>query len=271
VISMKNCSNTFDCTSCKFDLGMQKKVAKGKTLSWQNAMRKYPPLKRACRHSLTGRIDKRLCAYNFECSKCDFDQYFEEVLSPRNNTAPNEIYQIKGFNMPINYHYHDGHTWAKKEDGGYIRIGIDDFAQKILGAPEALDLPLMGKELTLGKTGWGYKRKDRHADVLSPVDGVIVEVNNKVREHPAMTKQDPFGKGWLFLIRTPDPKKSVKKLMDYKKSLNWLDEEVQELEKLIEKTAGPLAADGGFIGDDLYGNLPGIGWNNLTRTILKTG
>jgi hypothetical protein len=40
---------------------------------------------------------------------------------------------------------------------------------------------------------------------------------------------------------------------------------------MIEDVAGPLAADGGYLAEDIYGNMPELGWNNLTKTFLKTG
>lgn len=85
VIKSKDCTNFYDCTTCKYDAGLVKTVAKGKRISWQDAMRKRGTLDRVCRHSLTGRIDQRVCAYDYQCVDCDFDQYFEEVYQQKNS------------------------------------------------------------------------------------------------------------------------------------------------------------------------------------------
>jgi glycine cleavage system H lipoate-binding protein len=139
-----------------------------------------------------------------------------------------------------------------------------------MGKADAFDLPLMGKELDMDRVGWGLRRKDNLADILSPVDGVIVEVNAKVRENPDIANREPYGDGWLFMVRTPDVKKTVKKLMSDTDSLDWVNNEIDTLEGMIEDVAGPLAADGGYLQDDIYGNLPDLGWKNLTKTFLKT-
>lgn len=270
VAKFKNCDNYYDCTTCKYDHAMGQKAAKGKQLSWQQAMRLRPDMDRVCRHSLTQRIDTRICAYDYECAKCDFDQYFEDIWTTKNKSVPFEVQQIKGFDVPMGYYFHDGHAWARIESGGFIRVGLDDFSLKLLGKADALDLPLMGKELDQGKIGWGLKRKDNIADVLSPIDGVIVEVNSKVRENPQVANREPYSDGWLFMVRTPDIKGTMKKLMTDKSSLSWMNEEVNHLENMIEDVAGPLAADGGHFADDIYGNLPDLGWNNLTKKFLKT-
>src|SRR5512139_1015909 len=138
---------------------MRKQVEKGKQLSWQEAMRRRPGLERVCRHTLTRRIERRACAYNYECSTCDFDQFFEEVWSAKTGFRPYHMRSIKGFQVPSGAYFHDGHTWARIESGGLIRIGMDDFSAKLLGKANAFDLPLMGKELSQGKVGWGLKRE----------------------------------------------------------------------------------------------------------------
>jgi len=270
VAKFKNCNNYHDCNTCKYDFGMQKQVEKGKQISWQNAMRLMADMDRICRHSLTHRIERRICAYNYECAKCDFDQFFEDVWTTKTKTLPFEVLNVKGFDVPVGYYFHNGHAWARIESGGYIRVGLDDFALKLLGKADAFDLPLMGKELDSGKAGWGLKRKNNLADVLSPVDGVIMEVNPDVREKPDLANREPYGDGWLFVLRTPDIKDTVKKLMTDSDSLNWMNSEVHQLETMIEEVAGPLAADGGYLQDDIYGNLPNLGWNRLTRTFLKS-
>ena len=270
VVKFKNCDNYYDCTTCKYDNAMGQKAAKGKQLTWQAAMRLRPDMDRVCRHSLTQRIDTRICAYDYECGKCDFDQYFEDVWTTKYQSLPFEIQQVKGFDVPMGYYFHNGHAWARIESGGNIRIGLDDFSLKLLGQADAFDLPLMGKELDQGKAGWGLKRKDNNADVLSPIDGVIVEVNSKVRENPLLANREPYSDGWLFMVRTPDVKKTMNKLMTDQNSLAWINEEVSHLENMIEEVAGPLAADGGHLAEDIYGNLPDLGWNNLTKKFLKT-
>lgn len=269
-VGFKSCNNFYDCTTCKYDLGMLKRVDEGKQISWQDAMRKMPSLDRICRHSLSNRIERRACAYDYECATCDFDQFFEDIWTTKTESIPHEVQDIKGFEVPMGYYFHNGHTWARIESGGYIRVGMDDFALKLLGRPDAFDLPLMGKELDHGSIGWGLKRKENLADVLSPIDGVIVEVNSKARENPKLANHEPYGGGWLFMVRNPDIKGTVKQLMDDKGSMDWMNGEVNKLESMIETVAGPLAADGGYLTEDIYGNLPDLGWENLTKSFLKT-
>ena len=266
----KNCTHYFDCATCTYDHAMAEKVKTGKQAGWQSLMRLRAEMDRQCRHSLTGRIAKRACAYNYECAGCDFDQFFEDVWAAKTAGAPAEVQRIRGFDVAMDHYFHAGHTWARVESGGAIRVGMDDFALKLLGIADGYELPLMGKELNPGKPSWGLRRRGLTADVLSPLGGVIVEVNPKVREAPAAANREPYGEGWLFLIRTPDVKDAVKPLMTDRQTMGWMKSEVDQLERMIETVAGPLAADGGTFAEDIYGHLPGLGWERLTKTFLRT-
>jgi glycine cleavage system H lipoate-binding protein len=270
-VKYKTCNNFYNCTACRYDHAMQNKVSTGKQVSWQDAMRRQPALARACRHSLTGRIGHRSCAYDFHCEKCDFDQYFEDVLAAKTQNTPTAVTNVKGFDVPRQYHFHNGHTWARIENGGNLRIGLDDFSQKVFGQADGFELPLMGKELGHDQVGWGLKRKHHLADVRSPIDGVIMEVNTRVMKDPGLANREPYGDGWLFVVHAPDIKKAAKRLMSEDASVDWINGEVAILEEMVTDVVGPLAADGGTFGPDIYGNLPGLDWNQLARTFLKTG
>jgi len=271
VVRFKPCNNFYDCTTCKYDQGMQAKVAQGRQVSWQEAMRRRSGLDRVCRHTLTGRIGHRTCPYNYECSSCDFDQYFEDVLGPKTGSQVSEKYSIKGFDLPVGYYFHQGHTWARIESGGMIRVGLDDFSTKVFGDMDGFKLPVMGKVVEQENPAWGMSRQDKEADVLSPVQGIIVEVNSRIRENPGLASAKPYEDGWVFLVRHNDIKNMMKRLIEDTDGVEWLSSEVKTLERMIEDVAGPLAADGGQLAGDIYGNLPGLDWNSLTRTFLKTG
>lgn len=268
-VSKKNCSNFYQCGTCKYDKGMDKMTSLGKQISWQDAMRQKDSTERVCRHSLTQRMESKLCPMNYNCSRCEFDQFFEDVLTPKTGPA-HGIRSVKGFEMADDCYFHNGHTWASIDSGGLIKIGFDDFSLKVLGEPDALTLPLIGQELNKEKAGWGLTRKHNMADILSPISGVIMEVNPEARKSPRKVASDPYGAGWLFAVHTPDVKEALSALMVDNDSTQWMNDEITILEDMIESVAGPLAADGGYYQKDLFGTLPGLGWNNLTRTFLKT-
>lgn len=270
VAPKKRCTHFFDCTTCKYDAGMARAAAAGRQLTWQEALRRRDSTDRACRHALTGRTGHRICPMNYNCGHCDFDQTLEDALIPGSPQTDGTYDDVKGFRVPRGHYFHSGHTWARIESGGVIRVGMDDFALKVLGCPEGLDLPLMGQELYRGESGWGIRRKDHSADVKAPVSGVITRVNQQPSADPGSMGDDPYAKGWLFTLHNPDLKGAVKPLMAEDESLLWMDREIGDLETMIEGVAGPLSADGGTLVSGVYDSLPGLGWHNLVNRFLGT-
>lgn len=270
VVAKKDCNHHHDCTTCKYDSAMIKQAVAGKHLSWQESLRRRDSVDRACRHALTGRVEHRTCAMNYNCSHCDFDQLFEDTLAPGKGNQGVRMIDVKGFQLADGYLFHNGHTWALVESGGIIRVGMDDFTFKVLGGPDGFDLPLIGQELNHNKPGWGIKRNQNLADILSPVNGIITKVNPSVAASPVMPEHKPYEDGWLFTIHNSDIKGAVKHLMADDASETWLNGEITALEEMIESVAGPLSADGGLLMKDVFGNLPALGWKNLTQRFLKS-
>ncbi len=270
-VKFKPCTNFYDCPTCAFDQAMEERTKAGKQPGWQDLLRRLPPQERLCRHTLTGRIVGRRCAYDYACASCDFDQLYEEVLCARHSAGPRAVERIRGFAVPLDHHFHAGHTWARVEAGGAVRIGLDDFALRLFGAADGYELPLCGAELTAGRPALEIRRRGKSASVLAPVSAVVVEANPQVRETPQAALRDPYGEGWLLLVRPPEPKKALEPLLFADGVVEWLTADVSRLERLIEDTAGPLAADGGLLGEDIYGALPGLGWERLVGEFLRSG
>jgi glycine cleavage system H lipoate-binding protein len=106
------------------------------------------------------------------------------------------------------YYYHEGHSWARIEHGGFVRLGVDDFAWRLLGGPTDISLPKIGSKLKQSDTGWSIKREELTAAVLSPMSGTVMATNQNALRQPDLSKRDPYGKGWLVVI---DPVSGLKK------------------------------------------------------------
>jgi glycine cleavage system H lipoate-binding protein len=278
VVNFKICENAFDCTSCAFDKGMTKKMNQKPTalVSWQEVMRQ-PGLHRECRHMLTGRVQFKLCSHNFQCQDCAYDQQlYEYDQLPQDQALPAytaaHTNKVGGFAMADDYYYHKGHSWARIEHGGFVRLGVDDFAWHLLGGPTGLTLPQIGTKLKPNETGWSIAREDKTAAVLSPMSGVVMATNTAAMKEPGMAKKDPYGQGWLLVI---DPvsglRGKARKLLSEQQATAWMNAEAKKLEDLVMSSYGvPLAATGGEIVDDIYGNLKDVKWEDLVHTFLLT-
>ncbi len=278
VINFRACDNVYDCNSCAFDKGMmktmslkQKAGAERKVPGWAEHLKKqYDGSSRPCRHTLTGRIDSpKICTMDYECFHCPFDQMVEEPNYNLLIDAPN-YKAVSGYRMANGYYYHMGHSWARFEHGGRVRVGFDDFLTKTFGKPSKIDLPPLGSSLEQNQVGWAFVRDENKAAVLSPISGTILAINRKAQAHPEIIQSDPYHAGWLFMIEPDAPRRNLKGLYFGEESFKWMDQEGQNMMELMEPEYEKLAATGGEVIQDVYGNLPDIGWDKLVDTFLRT-
>jgi len=184
--------------------------------------------------------------------------------------SPVDVLHIKGFGVPQGYYFHPGHTWIRVEEGSLVRVGIDEFALRLLGPLERIVAPLMGKEVKQGRADIGVSRAEHQARFLSPVSGVVTAINPKLREEGEVAHQDPYSAGWIMSVHCNNLRGELKNLMINNETGDFMEGEVARLYEVIEDVAGPLAADGGDLSHDIYGNMPQLGWERITKIFLKS-
>ncbi|MBL7177468.1 MAG: hypothetical protein ISS66_16725 [Desulfobacteraceae bacterium] len=163
-----------------------------------------------------------------------------------------------------------GHSWARFEHGGRVRIGFDDFLVKLFGAAHTLELPPLGASLSQNQVGWTFGTNNHKAAVLAPVTGKVLAVNHKAVDHPEITHHDPYQEGWLFIVEPEFPRRNLKGLYFEKESFSWIEHEVQKLMGLIGAEYEQLAATGGEPIDNVFGKFPHLAWDDLVKTFLGT-
>jgi len=285
VVRLKSCKSGYNCKECRFERAMRLTAdenmrlkwsgrlpegKRGKIIPWKDKLKTLPAAKRPCIHNMKGRIKFRTCTHEYQCSNCDFDQFFDDQYSVHAVVRPVNFLNIKGFTIPQGYYFHRGHTWAKIEEGSMVRVGIDDFALRLLGPLERIEAPLMGKEVKQNRADISAVRGKRQAKFSSPVNGVVTSINPRLREQGSLANQDPYSEGWVMRVQAERLRKDLKELMINEETGDFIKGQVDRLYNIIEEVSGPLAADGGDLGNDIYGSMPEIGWERLTKTFLNT-
>lgn len=183
-----------------------------------------------------------------------------------NPTSAAQMTEVFGFRVPTsNYFLHPGHTWVVLENENQVRVGLDDFSQKVMGPAEGLKLPDVGKIYYQDHICMSLIRQGHKAPFLAPVDGVIEAVNPKVLKRPGLIHDDPYQEGWLFMVRPNNFKRNQENLFSGESNAAWIDQESHRLLSLMETTAGVTLPDGGAIVDDVYGHFPEVGWRPLVQ------
>ena len=184
----------------------------------------------------------------------------EEVSSPMN--------MVGGFKVPASLSYHFGHAWVAKETKNLLRIGLDDFAARLLGKIDQLDLPARGRWLRQGEKVWTLARGGHRFEMLSPIEGEVVDVNSEVLSDPSVIHKDPYGAGWLVAVNSPAADSNLKNLLRGRLAQRWMEESVATLHTYFSPSSGVHLQDGGHAISDLLSVLPEEGWEKVVRELF---
>ncbi len=105
---------------------------------------------------------------------------------------------------PDDIKYHREHAWARVE-GKRATIGISDYAQQQLGDIVYVDLPEIDTEVDADSELSEIESTKATSPVVSPISGIVVEVNEDLADSPEIINEDPYGNGWLVVVEMSDP------------------------------------------------------------------
>ena len=123
-------------------------------------------------------------------------------------------------NVPDDLRYAESHEWVRVE-GANARVGITDHAQAELTDVVYVELPKVGAKAGAKGQIAVVESVKAASDIYAPVSGTVVEVNKALEGNPALINTDPFGEGWIFLLKmdSPDDVKQLKDAAGYRAAI----------------------------------------------------
>jgi glycine cleavage system H protein len=106
-------------------------------------------------------------------------------------------------NIPENLLYTEDHEWIRVE-GDEAFIGITDFAQKELGDIVFVEVETVDETLDKGEAFGTIEAVKTVSDMFMPIDGTVLELNEKIEDSPEVINKDPYGEGWIIKIKLAD-------------------------------------------------------------------
>ncbi len=176
--------------------------------------------------------------------------------------------QPERFAVPGGLFFHRGHTWTNLLFSGQVKVGMDDFLQKLLGRIDGVTLPPVGVEVKAGQPFVAVRQGGRSAMLPAPVDGVVCAVNAELAKSPDLLRRDPYTRGWLVAIRPKDLTVNMPTLMVGEKSHTWLALELGRMADFLREAmaghqdalVGATAADGGLTAEGVLERLDDEHW-----------
>jgi len=176
----------------------------------------------------------------------------------------------KWFSLSPDLYYHPGHSWALPGEEGIVTVGVDDFAQKMIGQPDSVGLPAVGATVAQGVPALNFNVENESVELLSPVDGNVVAVNQAVIDSPHLVNSDPYGDGWLMKVRSSRLKPNLKNLLHKKLAVAWIQITENTLRQQMVGDLGMVMQDGGVPVSGIARNLSGAQWDETVKEFFLT-
>jgi glycine cleavage system H protein len=128
--------------------------------------------------------------------------------------------KVESYEVPEGLYFSKDFEWVKVE-GNKIRMGITDYAQKSLREIVYAELPSVGGDVKQNEPYGTLESVKAVSDLVAPISGTIEEVNDEVQSKPETLNEDPYGKGWLIVVKPSNMEAELANLMDFNKAVEW--------------------------------------------------
>ncbi len=132
--------------------------------------------------------------------------------------------KVENYDMPEELYYHKEHTWVKVE-GDIVKVGLNDFSQKLAGEISYIEMPEEGDQVNQDGVMGSIETGKWLGKIYAPVSGEVIKINEDVEDEPTLINNDPYGKGWIFDMRMSDSAE-LSNLMKGEKAIKWLKGEI---------------------------------------------
>ena len=136
--------------------------------------------------------------------------------------------EIGEFSIPGGVFISQGHCWVSLDQDGTVRIGMDDFAKKIIGRVAIIDMPNLGRSISSGQLLFSVKQGTRSIPFLSPVSGKVVKVNTDLNSDLDALELTPYDNNWVCMIDADNLGEEVKDLKIGNAAVTFYQDEIEK-------------------------------------------
>lgn len=176
---------------------------------------------------------------------------------------------------PGNVFLDGGHTWVEVHPSGAATIGVDGFAQKLIGRIDDIVLPEVGAEIKRGDVLFAVKQDNHRAAFASPIDGTVTMVDKELQWHPEMMEGDPYKEGWVCSIKPRNLAQNLKHLFAADEARMWLKSEAQRFQEFFaaqpieNMQLGQVLPDGGDLAGGVLEFADEATWKQFNEMFLR--
>ncbi|MDZ7363298.1 MAG: response regulator [candidate division KSB1 bacterium] len=162
----------------------------------------------------------------------------EKQLKPTVRLATAERPHEHEFILPGGVFISEGHVWANVTVPGLVRVGMDDFARKMIGHIDAIEFPAKGSPVKKGERLFAIRQGERTAIFKSPISGKINSINSELAHHLDWLEKQPYEKGWICSIKPDQLAAELENMKIGEKAATWYQEEIKRVRALLAPESG---------------------------------
>jgi len=165
-----------------------------------------------------------------------------------------------------------GHCWISMEQDGNVKIGIDDFAKKLIGKIDAIEFPNLGMNIKYGQPLFTVKQGRKTITFNSPVSGKIIRINKMLENNLETLNLTPYDTNWICAVDTEDLDTELKNLKIGKTAVSLYQDDIEHFIDLRKKSLKPVK-EGEYESSEIYmGELETLDepdWNRVSSEFFK--
>ena len=165
----------------------------------------------------------------------------------------------------VERYYHPGHSWVVLGSPDEVTIGVDDFAQRVIGHVSDIQLPELWANVQQGQVYTTLKHGGKSLPQVAPVSGVIVGINRKLEQNPDLVNASPFDQGWIVKVAPANLSLELRNLLKGVVAERWEEAVRNQLVSWFSHPTQPVLQDGGRIVDGVSDLLSDEGWQRFTE------
>jgi glycine cleavage system H protein len=258
-----------------------------------------------CIWMTAGLIFYKLCKYDLQCERCPLDwelrnlsfppSFDSKAIQGRERIIPegsarkaplkkgrqreNDLREDPSLlNIKGSLFYHPGHTWIKVEKADEARVGVDYFLASLLWKVNVVILPLSGKQGVQGENLCSIIQEEGILHIVFPVSALTLSVNEKLKDHPDLIREDPLGDGFLLTLKPEDFQRDQNCLLSGDEARSWYRREWERFKGAVlsglpreQGELGITMQDGGITLKEIKNSVDPGRYIQLVRSFLKKG
>lgn len=150
------------------------------------------------------------------------------------------------FSIPGGVLISEGHSWATVAPDGSVKVGLDDFAKKLIGPVEAIDFPGVGMTVKAGQPLFSVRQKHRRVQFQSPVSGRVVKTNAALAEDTEALEWTPYQRNWVCVIDADNLDVELPRLKIGKSAVALFQEDIDRCRGLLQEMSKSAAEPEAF-------------------------